>query len=44
MWLKVYIFIVWIFDTAHEILLLWSIYIYLVKDIGDLLALEQNIP
>ena len=44
MWLKVYIFIVWTLDTAHEILLLRSVYVYLVKDIGDLLALEKNIP
>ena len=43
MWLKVHIFIIWALDTAHEILLLGSVYVYLVKDIDDLLALDQNI-
>ena len=42
--MKVYVFVAWLLDTVHESLLLAAVYIYLVKDIGNLPALEQNIP
>ena len=38
-WLKCFVFLAWTLDTAHEGILLSSIYVYLVKDIGDLPAL-----
>lgn len=41
--MKAYVFVAWALDTIHEILLLKSIYVYLVKDIGNLLTLERNI-
>ena len=41
-WMNIFVFIVWVLDTVHEILLLAAVYVYLVKDIGDLLALERD--
>ena len=42
MWMKAYVTFAWVLDTVHEVLLLASVYVYLVKDIGDPLALEQD--
>ena len=39
--MKVYVLVAWILDTVHEALLLASIYVYLVKDIGDPSVLVQ---
>ena len=44
MWMKVYIFFAWVSDTIHEILLLSTSYVYLVKDIGDTSALSEKLP
>ena len=41
MWLKLFVFVAWVLDTVHEILLLAAVYVYLVKDIGNLSALEN---
>ena len=41
--MKIYVFIAWILDTMHEILLLMAVYVYLVKDIGDQIELSQMI-
>ena len=43
MWMKFYVFVTWALDVVHQILLLMSVYIYLVKDIGDQIALEQMV-
>ena len=43
MWMKVYVFVAWVLDTIHEGFLLKPAYVYLVKDIADPLALEQEI-
>ena len=42
--MKAFVLAVWVLDTAHETLLLACVYVYLVKDIGNLGALERNIP
>ena len=34
-WFKTYIFIIWIFDTVQEILVVQFSYMYFVKDIVD---------
>ena len=39
LWTKIYVFIVWVLDTVHSILLLDAVYTYLVKDIGNIQAL-----
>ena len=44
MWTKIYVFVAWALDTVHEIFLLKTVYIYLVRGIGNPLALEQDIP
>ena len=43
LWMKVYIFVAWALDTIHEVFLLKTVYVYLVKDIVDPLLLEQEI-
>ena len=43
MWMKAYVFVAWVLDTIHEVFLLKTAYVYLVKDIADPLALEQEI-
>ena len=42
--MKIYVFVVGVLDTVHEGLLLAAAYVYLVKDIGNLPALEKVIP
>ncbi|KAL5530979.1 hypothetical protein ACEPAG_3855 [Sanghuangporus baumii] len=39
--LQLYIFLVWAVDTVHEALLIQSLYIYLVKEFGNLLFLAH---
>lgn len=39
LWMKCYVIIAWVLNTTISALLLKSIYVYLVKDIGDLTAL-----
>ncbi|OCB90297.1 hypothetical protein A7U60_g2471 [Sanghuangporus baumii] len=39
--LKLYIFLAWALDTAHEALLIQSLYIYLVKEYGNVLFLAH---
>ena len=41
--MKIYVFAAWILDTVHEAFLLAAVYIFLVRDIGDPLALEKLI-
>ena len=38
-WLKLYVFVDWVLNTLHQAFLLKAVYIYLVKDIGDVLGL-----
>ena len=38
-WLKLFVFIVWVFDTVHQVLLVQFIYVYLVKEFGNFLFL-----
>lgn len=40
--MKCYVLAAWILVTVYEILLLKSVYVYLVKDIGRLTALEDT--
>ena len=41
--MKAYVLVAWVLDTIHEVFLLKAAYVYLVKDIADPLALEQEI-
>ena len=42
LWMRIYVFVTWVLDAVHQIVLLASFYTYLVKDIGNLLALKQD--
>ena len=39
LWLKLYVCLLYVFDTLHEVFLLRTVYGYLVKDIGNVEAL-----
>lgn len=39
--LKLYILLIWALDTVHEALLIKSLYVYLVKEFGNLLFLAH---
>ena len=41
MWMKIYVTFAWLFDTVFQVLRLASVYIYLVRDIGNPLALNE---
>ncbi|KAL5478271.1 hypothetical protein ACEPAI_2455 [Sanghuangporus weigelae] len=40
-WLTMYIFAIWTIDTAHQVILVDSLYMYFVKEFGNLLYLAQ---
>ena len=40
--MKVYVFVAWALDTVHQIILLRTVYIDLVKGIDDPLVVEQS--
>ena len=42
MWMKCYVLVAWVLITVYEILLLKSVYVWLVSDIGRLQNLEQT--
>ena len=43
MWMKIYVTFAWVLDTLCQILLLISLYVFLVRDIGSPLVLKKMI-
>ena len=41
LWLKIFVLVVYAFDTAHQIMLVQFIYVYLVKEFGNFLFLIE---
>ena len=41
LWLKLYAFTVWAFDTAHQGMIIKAVYVSCVKDFGNILALAH---
>ena len=42
--MKIYVTLAWVLDTIFQILLLEAVYVYLVRDIGNPLALDEILP